>query len=76
MPRAYRAKNGAEQFKPVLGEDFDALDFEDGIGFCLACGALAEGVEPDARCYVCESCGRAKVYGLAELALMGLVAAE
>lgn len=28
--------------------------------------------EPDARKYVCESCGKPKVYGAAELAMMGL----
>ncbi|MBW4025669.1 MAG: hypothetical protein HIU92_21585 [Proteobacteria bacterium] len=26
-------------------------------GFCIRCGAEAEGVEPDAREYECESCG-------------------
>ena len=42
-------------------------------GFCLACGEVAYGVEPDARKYECECCGAAKVYGGEELALMGLV---
>jgi len=36
-------------------------------GFCVACGADAEGCEPDARGYECESCGARKVYGAAEL---------
>jgi len=35
-------------------------------GFCLACGADAEGVEPDARNYECESCGTKKVFGAEE----------
>jgi hypothetical protein len=35
-------------------------------GFCLACGADAEGVEPDARNYECESCGAKKVFGAEE----------
>lgn len=39
-------------------------------GRCLACGAEAHGVEPDAREYTCDRCGMAKVYGLHELLLM------
>ncbi len=39
----------------------------DSPGFCLACGADAEGVEPDAVEYVCEACGEPKVYGCDEL---------
>ena len=35
-------------------------------GFCLACGEGADGVEPDARDYECESCGESKVYGAEE----------
>lgn len=41
---------------------------EDGgnAGFCLACGAEADGCEPDARNYTCESCGAHEVYGAEE----------
>ena len=39
-------------------------------GICLACGEDAQGVEPDAREYECESCGKEKVYGCQELLLM------
>ena len=39
----------------------------DNPGFCIRCGADAEGVEPDARKYECESCGEAGVYGAEEL---------
>lgn len=39
----------------------------DNPGFCLACGAEAEGVEPDAEQYACDSCGEAAVYGAAEI---------
>ena len=70
----YKAKNGAVQFKPELGKDIHEEHFDDNIGWCLACGEMAEGVEPDATRYECEGCGARKVYGLAELALMGLVA--
>lgn len=39
----------------------------DNPGFCIACGADAEGCEPDARGYECEACGEHKVYGAEEL---------
>ena len=39
----------------------------DNPGYCLACGAEADGCEPDAREYECESCGERQVYGAAEL---------
>jgi predicted amidophosphoribosyltransferase len=41
----------------------------DNPGFCIRCGAEAEGVEPDARKYACESCGEPGVYGVEELLL-------
>ncbi len=39
----------------------------DNPGFCIRCAAEAEGVEPDARKYECESCGEFGVYGAEEL---------
>jgi hypothetical protein len=42
----------------------------DNPGFCIACGEEAEGCEPDAREYECESCGEPRVYGAEELLLM------
>ena len=36
----------------------------DNPGFCLACGAEAEGVEPDAEGYDCEACGADQVSGV------------
>lgn len=41
----------------------------DNPGFCIACGQEAEGCEPDARRYECESCGEYAVYGAEELLL-------
>jgi hypothetical protein len=41
----------------------------DNPGFCLACGAEADGVEPDARDYECEACGEPRVFGCEELLL-------
>ena len=70
----YLARNGQQQFKPVFNKQFEQLTEEGCHGFCLACGKQAEGhVEPDARKYSCEACGQAKVYGLEELVMMGLV---
>lgn len=43
----------------------------DNPGFCLACGAEVEGVEPDAREYECEVCGEDAVYGAEEILIMG-----
>jgi hypothetical protein len=39
-------------------------------GSCLACGAEAEGVEPDAEQYACEICGEPAVYGAAEILIV------
>ena len=39
----------------------------DDPGFCIRCGADAEAVEPDARRYECEACGKRGVYGAEEL---------
>ena len=43
----------------------------DNPGFCLACGEEADGCEPDARGYECDSCGKRQVYGAAEILMMG-----
>ena len=48
----------------------EAVESGEDMGFCLACGDEAYGVEPDARKYECESCGKEKVYGAEELLLM------
>lgn len=39
----------------------------DNPGFCVACGADVEGVDPDTRRAECESCGAHAVYGADEL---------
>lgn len=39
-------------------------------GFCCACGERADGVEPDACNYECESCGASEVFGAEELMVM------
>jgi hypothetical protein len=42
-------------------------------GLCLACGAEADGCEPDACEYECEGCGEAQVYAAEELLMRGVV---
>jgi hypothetical protein len=39
-------------------------------GFCLACGADANGCEPDARNYECACCGEKQVFGAEEVLIM------
>ena len=58
--------------KRILRAVEDSMAGIGNPGFCLACGADAEGVEPDAREYVCEECGEARVFG-AEECMMSLI---
>ena len=44
-----------------------------GRGWCLTCGEEVDGVEPDARKYLCECCDKRTVYGIEELLMMDLV---
>jgi hypothetical protein len=53
--------------KRVLGAVKRQQETLDNPGFCIACGAEAEGCEPDMREGECESCGEPKVYGADEL---------
>jgi len=55
----------------VLQACEDADSSLDNPGFCLACGEPADGCEPDARQYECESCGERAVYGAQECLLAG-----
>ena len=69
----YSTKTGKPlaAYRPVqvtMDEMTDGL-----LGFCLGCGAETQGVEPDARRYTCESCGKPRVYGLEELLIMGVI---
>ena len=53
-----------------LAKVLAAAESGESVGFCLACGSTASGVEPDARQYACERCNAKKVYGAEELVLM------
>jgi len=54
----------------TLDQIMEAVEMDDNIGICIACGHEQEGVEPDARAYSCESCDARKVYGAEELLMM------
>lgn len=71
MAKEYTSKGGRTLIKPSFDEARQCDD--DGCGWCLACGFDGTPAEPDARRYACEECGEKKVFGAAELILMGLV---
>ena len=48
----------------------EAVQADDYIGICTACGEEQGGCEPDARNYECEICGEKKVFGAEELMFM------
>lgn len=68
--KEYTARNGKIQFKPSI-EELEDMD-ENNEGFCVGCGDIVPGVEPDVSKALCEVCEQHKVYGASELALMGL----
>lgn len=43
----------------------------DNPGLCLSCGEEAEGCEPDAERYTCDSCGQKWVYGSDQILIAG-----
>ena len=47
-----------------------AIEEDNYIGFCRACGAEHDGCEPDARNYLCNECGKREVFGAEELLMM------
>ena len=70
-----RERDQEKMNHPMTGHDKTELLLElamadNNEGLCMACGEIAECVEPDARKYECESCGESKVYGAQEALLM------
>ena len=57
--------------KITMEQILTAVESGEYVGICVSCGHEQEGVEPDARRYECESCGKHKVFGAEELLLMG-----
>jgi DNA-directed RNA polymerase subunit RPC12/RpoP len=75
FPEGYRPSVATEcprWLHPSITPDriLAACESDEYEGFCAACGAEAEGVEPDARKYVCATCGERAVYGAEELLIM------
>lgn len=51
-------------------DEYEEMDqFSQGV--CLGCGEVRDCCEPDARKYKCEECEQNRVYGAAELVLIG-----
>ena len=60
--------------KPIRISEAVYADLTENYGgFCIACGDQADGVEPDAIRYRCESCGANAVYGAEELLIRGVI---
>ena len=48
----------------------ESIEEGEHSGFCLHCGEDSYNIEPDAREYSCECCGREALYGAEELLIM------
>lgn len=69
--RQYQNRKGEKRYAPLAAYAEELSD--DSMGFCVRCGTAQEDVEPDATRYECHCCGQSGVYGIEELALMGLI---
>lgn len=59
-------------FKMTETEFLDHDTENDGI--CIACGEIQYGgVEPDATCYVCKTCGMRRVFGMSLALVSGYI---
>jgi hypothetical protein len=68
---AGQTKKGTDFFKFEMTQS--EFSDNDNAGLCIFCGEQADGVEPDARKYTCESCEKRGVYGFEELLMMGFI---
>ena len=71
MPALTKAACAPKYRTFTLAQIEEASDLQ--CGFCLACGAMRECCEPDARKYRCDACQENQVYGAEEIVLMGLM---
>ena len=55
--------------KITLDQIMQAVEADEGTGFCIRCGFETMGVEPDAERYECTDCGEMGVYGAFSLLL-------
>lgn len=49
---------------------------ENNQGICLECNEFQDCVEPDARNYLCDNCGKNEVYGMEEALIWGKIDIE
>lgn len=56
--------------KLKLDQVLEAAESGEDAGFCITCGEITYGVEPDARNYRCDACQADTVFGAEELVLM------
>lgn len=61
------AKTGVINVDDITKATESSLFTDAALGFCISCGHAADGVEPDACNYECESCGAKAVFGAQEL---------
>ena len=54
-----------------LDELTEAVQNDEMVGWCISCGEQHDCIEPDARRYTCEACGKAAVYGAEEILIGG-----
>ena len=74
---AYQNKAGRMLYCPVIETEHEMFMINGtDDGFCLGCGGIQGGVEPDARRYECESCGEKLVFGFQELLIMDILKFE
>ena len=55
-----------------LDELTEAVQNDEMVGWCISCGEQHDCIEPDARRYTCEACGKSSVYGAEEILIGGL----
>jgi hypothetical protein len=60
-----------QQVKISIDDVLEAVEADDYVGFCLACGESQGQVEPDANRLRCESCGVRAVAGAEYILVVG-----
>jgi hypothetical protein len=68
--RPYTSRGGRRLFKPSI--QLCMVMNGSSEGFCLACGEIQGGVEPDAHHYSCQACDETMVFGAEELVMRDL----
>lgn len=71
MSATARKRRALKPLRFTLEQITEADDLQ--CGYCLACGAMQECCEPDARNYRCDNCHEREVFGAQELLIRGFV---